>query len=50
LNIILHTAVEKVDKRGIIFTKLSQICAFADDVTILREGAEENIPKIRRGS
>ena len=34
-NIILHTAIEKVDKRETIFTKLSQICAHADDVTIL---------------
>ena len=40
-NIILHTAVEKVDKRGTIFTKLRQICACADDVTILAKTEKE---------
>jgi hypothetical protein len=40
-NIILHTAIEKVDKRGTIFTKLSQICAYADDVTILAKTEKE---------
>jgi hypothetical protein len=39
-NIILHTAIEKVDKRGTIFTKLSQICAYADDVAILAKTEE----------
>jgi hypothetical protein len=34
-NITLHATIKKVDKRGNIFTKLSQICAYADDVTIM---------------
>jgi hypothetical protein len=40
-NIILHTAIEKVDKRETIFTKLSQICAYAADVTILAKTETE---------
>jgi hypothetical protein len=38
---ILHTAIEKVDKRGTIFTKVSQICAYADDVTVLAKTEKE---------
>jgi hypothetical protein len=34
-NVALQTAIKKVDKRGNIFTKLSQICAYVDDVTII---------------
>jgi sorting nexin-29 len=33
--------MEKVDKRGMVFTKLSQICAYADDVTILAKTENE---------
>jgi hypothetical protein len=40
-NIILHTAIEKVDKTDTIFTKLSQICVYADDVTILAKTEKE---------
>jgi sorting nexin-29 len=40
-NIILHTAIEKVDKKGTIFTKLSQICAYVDDLTILAKTEKE---------
>jgi sorting nexin-29 len=40
-NVILQTAVEKVDKRGTVFTKFSQICAYTDDVTILAKTENE---------
>jgi hypothetical protein len=41
INIILLTAIEKVDKRATIFTKLSQIWSYADDVTILAKTDKE---------
>jgi hypothetical protein len=31
----LHYVVQKMDQRGTIFTKLSQICAHADDIVIV---------------
>ena len=34
-NLTLHRGVQKIDQRGIIFTKLSQICAYADDIVIV---------------
>jgi hypothetical protein len=34
-NIALQTAIKKVDQRGNIFTKLSQSCAYTDNVTIM---------------
>jgi sorting nexin-29 len=33
-------AIQKVDKRGTIIYKSSQICAYADDVAIIRTEAE----------
>jgi hypothetical protein len=34
-NIALHGTISKIGKRGSIFTKSSQICAYADDVIII---------------
>jgi len=31
----LHNAVQEIDKRSTIYTKSSQICAYADDVIIV---------------
>jgi len=34
-NLALHHGVQKIDQKGTIFTKLSQICAYADDIVIV---------------
>jgi sorting nexin-29 len=34
-NLTLHQAINKVDQKGTIFFKSSQICAYADDVAIV---------------
>ena len=33
--LVLHTAAQEIDQRGTIYTKSSQICAYADDVVIV---------------
>jgi hypothetical protein len=40
-NIALQTAIKKVDKRGNIFTKLIEICAYADGVAIMTRTKNE---------
>jgi hypothetical protein len=40
-NIALQTAIKKVDKRGNIFTKLTEICAYADGVAIITRTKNE---------
>ena len=36
-NLALHHGVQKIDQRGTIFTKRSQICAYSDEiVTVTR--------------
>jgi hypothetical protein len=39
--------MKKVDKRGTIFTKISQTCVYADDVTILAK-TEKELKRINR--
>jgi sorting nexin-29 len=34
-NLVLHQAVDKVNQRGTIYFKSSQICAYADDIVIV---------------
>jgi sorting nexin-29 len=41
-NITLHAAISKINKRGSIFTKSSQICAYADDVTIIARSEKDS--------
>jgi hypothetical protein len=45
-NKIQQTAIEKVDKRGRIFTKLSQICACADDATVLAKKKKKDLKRV----
>lgn len=40
-NILLHRIIKTTDKRGTVFTKLSQICAYVDDVTITAKTEKE---------
>ena len=38
----LHHGVLKIDQRGTIFTKFSQICVYADDIVIVARTQKKN--------
>jgi len=40
-NIALHGVIKKIDKRGTIFHKLSQILGYVDDVIIISKTIKE---------
>jgi len=49
----LHYGVQKIDQRGTIFTKLSQICAYADEIVIVartQKKTNRSAPGLRRGN
>jgi len=52
LILALHHGVQKIDQRGTIFTKLSQICAYADEIAIVKDTEKTNrsVPGPRRGN
>ena len=43
----LHNAIQEIDQRGTIYTKSSQICAYADDVVIITR-SEARMKQVHR--
>jgi sorting nexin-29 len=41
--VTLHSAMKSIDQRGTIYTKSSQICAYADDIVIITTSREKKI-------
>jgi hypothetical protein len=39
--VALHSIIKTTDQRGTVFTKLSQICAYADDIVIIARFREK---------
>jgi hypothetical protein len=39
----LHSVIKSTDQRGTVYTKSSQICAYADDVVIITKSREKII-------
>ena len=51
--LVLHYGVQKIDQKGTIFTKLSQICTYADDIVIIartQKKTNRSVPGLRRGN